>query len=167
MKSSTERPARRPENQRPTRSAKSKKYVKQTAHVEARRDGKPLIFGWGEHLSRTEKTQIQRRAVWSLTILIIAGIIAIFVGFWININIIVPNQPITSVNGPNIPQSDYHKLVVFKAQQALNNLNGPHGLTAQKTNLSTKVANDQTQIDSLKAQLSSMTDSEQKAGLQK
>jgi len=159
--------ARQPDQRRSSRSAKSKKYVKQTAHVEARRDGKPLIFGWGEHLSRTEKTQIQRRAVWSLTILIIAGIIAIFVGFWININIIVPNQPITSVNGQNIPQSDYHKLVVFKAQQALNNLNGPHGLIAQKDSLSTKVANDQAGIDSLKTQLSSTTDSEKKAGLQK
>src|SRR5207245_8363318 len=104
MKSQTEQPVK----QRTTRSNKPKKYIKQTAHVEARRDGKPLIFGWGDHLSRTQKMQIQRRAVWSLTILIVAGIIAIFVGFWININIVVPNQPITSVNGQNIPQSDYH-----------------------------------------------------------
>jgi len=157
----------RPDQRRSSRTAKSKKYVKQTAHVEARRDGKPLIFGWGEHLSRTEKTQIQRRAIWSLTILIIAAIIAIFVGFWININIVVPNQPITSVNGQNIPQSDYHKLVVFKAQLANNNLNGSHGLIAQKDNLSTQVANDQAKIDNLKAQLSSTTDPEKKADLQK
>ncbi len=149
-----------------SRPAKSKKYVKQTAHLEARRDGKPLIFGWGSHLSRAEKIQIQQRAVWSLTILIIAAIIAIFVGFWININVVVPNQPITSVNGQNIPQSDYRKLVVFKAQLANNNLNGPHGLIAQKDKLSTLVANEQAHIDNLKAQLSSTTDSQKKADLQ-
>jgi parvulin-like peptidyl-prolyl isomerase len=156
----------RSDQQQSSRPAKSKKYVKQTAHFEARRDGKPLIFGWGTHLSRTEKIQIQRRAVWSLTILIIAAIIAIVVGFWININIVVPNQPITSVNGQNIPQSDYHKLVVFKAQLANNNLNGPHGLIAQKDKLSTQVANEQAHIDNLKAQLSSTTDPQKKADLQ-
>ncbi len=55
MKSQTERPVRRPENQR---SAKPKRYHKQTARVEARRDGKPLIFGWGKHLSHKEKVKI-------------------------------------------------------------------------------------------------------------
>jgi parvulin-like peptidyl-prolyl isomerase len=151
---------------RSSQAVKSRKYVKQTAHVEARRDGKPLIFGWGAHLSRTEKTRIQRRAIWSLTILIGVAIIAIFVGFWININIVVPNQPITSVNGQNIPQSDYHKLVVFNAQLANNNLNGPHGLIAQKDSLSTQVATDQATIDNLKSQLSSTTDLQKKASLQ-
>lgn len=155
----------RPDQQRSSHS-KPKKYIKQTAHVETRRDGQPLIFGWGAHLSRTEKVQIQRRAVWSLTILIIGAIIAIFAGFWININIVVPNQPITSVNGQNIPQSDYHKLVVFKAQLANNNLNGPHGLIAQKDKLSTQVANEQAKIDNLKTQLSSTTDPQKKADLQ-
>jgi alkylated DNA nucleotide flippase Atl1 len=161
--------APRPDQRRSSRSAKSSKskhYVKQTAHVEARRDGTPLIFGWGAHLSRTEKTQIQRRAVWSLTILIAVAIIAIFVGFWININIVVPNEPITSVNGQNIPQSDYRKLVAFKAQEATNELNGPQSLIIQKDNLSTTVANDQAKIDSLKTQLSSTTDPTKKASIQ-
>ncbi len=52
MKSQT---VRRPENKRSARSTKSRRYNKQTAHVEARRDGKPLIFGWGGHLSHNEK----------------------------------------------------------------------------------------------------------------
>ena len=157
------------DQRRSSRSAKSgkpKHYVKQTAHVEARRDGKPLIFGWGAHLSRTEKTQIQHRAVWSLTILIGVAIIAIFVGFWIDINIVVPNEPITSVNGQNIPQSDYRKLVAFKAQEINNELNGPHSLFIQKDSLSTTVANDQNKIDSLEKQLSSTTDPAQKASIQ-
>ena len=129
MKSQT---ARRPAEQRATRSANPNKFTRQTARVEARRDGKPLIFGWGGHLSRNEKTIIQRRAVWTLTILITVAIIAVLIAFWVNINITVPNKPITSVNGQTIPQSDYHKLVVFKAQLASNTLQGPHGLIAQR-----------------------------------
>src|SRR5689334_22007474 len=97
--------ARRPANQRPNRTAKTKKYVKQTAHVEARRDGKPLIFGWGGHLSHNEKTRIQRRAIWAITVLVSLLIIGVLVGYWVNINVIVPNLPITSVNGQPIPQS--------------------------------------------------------------
>ncbi|HYT29073.1 MAG TPA: hypothetical protein VEL72_08640, partial [Ktedonobacteraceae bacterium] len=67
MKSQTERPTgtRRP-NQRSTRSTKVKRYAKQTARgVEAKRDGKPLIFGWGKHLSHSEKIKVQRRATWA------------------------------------------------------------------------------------------------------
>lgn len=44
--------ARRPDNKRPTRSAQQAKgYSKQTAHVQAVRDGQPLIFG-GEAIYR-------------------------------------------------------------------------------------------------------------------
>ncbi len=70
MKSQTERPVRRPGNQQSAGSNKSKKYHKQTARVEARRDGKPLIFGWGNHLSHNEKVKIQRRATWTIAGLI-------------------------------------------------------------------------------------------------
>src|SRR5712691_2999647 len=113
MKSSTERPVRRPESQRPTRSAKAKRYNKQTARIEARRDGKPLIFGWGKHLSHNEKVRIQRRATWGFTAAIALILVITLVGFWININIIVPGLPITSVNGHQITQSQYRKLVAL------------------------------------------------------
>src|SRR2546423_1311061 len=63
---------RRPDQRRPGRS---KKYVKQTAHVEARRDGKPLIFGWGGHLSRSEKLRIQQRVIWGFAALAVLSII--------------------------------------------------------------------------------------------
>src|SRR5260370_38308257 len=116
MNSPTARPPRRPDNQRQTRSTKTRKYTKQTAHVEARRDGKPLIFGWGGHLSRNEKNQLQRRAVWGTSIAIAVLVVAVVIISWLNINVITPSQPITSVNGHPIPQSTYRKLVAVKAQ---------------------------------------------------
>src|SRR5689334_7426847 len=106
MKNSTERPVRRPESQRSPRSTKAKRYTKQTARVEARRDGKPLIFGWGKQLSHTEKVRIQRRATWTITSVLALLVVGVLVWAWININIIIPGQPITSVNGHQIPQSE-------------------------------------------------------------
>src|SRR6266851_9367848 len=111
MKSQTARPAQRSKNQRPARSTKQNKYIKQTAHVEARRDGKPLIFGWGGHLSHNEKVRLQHRVAWTGAVSIGLLILIVLIGFWININVITPGLPITSVNGHQIPQSLYRKMV--------------------------------------------------------
>jgi parvulin-like peptidyl-prolyl isomerase len=148
MTSQTEQPVKRPVNQRTTRSNKSKRYNKQTAHVEARRDGKPLIFGWGKHLSHAEKVKIQRRATWTVAGIFGFLIVGTILAFWIGINIVIPGKPITSVNGHQIPQSQYRKMVAVKTQLAYNNIYGKQGLVAQ--------ANDLTKQDA--AQLKSIND---------
>src|SRR5437667_4432364 len=113
----TSQTARRPENKRPVRSnTKAKRYTKQTARFEGKRDGKPLIFGWGGHLSHNQKVQLQRRTTWAVAIAFVLLIIAVFAGTWINSNVIVPGLPITSVNGHPIPQSLYRKMVAFQAE---------------------------------------------------
>ncbi len=159
MKSQTERPVK----QRSTRSNKSRKYNRQTAHVEARRDGKPLVFGWGKHLSHAEKVKIQRRATWSIAALFGFLIVGTILAFWISINIIIPGQPITSVNGHQIPQSQYRKMVALKTQLELNKLNGKNGLTAQSTDLTKqdaaqlKAINDLTkQVNDLNTQIKAL-----------
>ena len=160
MKSSTERPARRPENRRPT---KTKKYRRQTAHVEARRDGKPLIFGWGKHLSHTEKVRIQRRATWAMVGLIGLILIGAILGFWINNNIVIPGLPITSVNGHQIPQSEYRLMVGLQTQLEVNKLYGPNGLTAQSQSLEKQdaaqlkiITDTTTQINNLNKQIKAL-----------
>lgn len=150
--------ARRTSNQRPTRTAKSKKYVKQTAHVEARRDGKPLIFGWGGHLSRSEKVRLQRRAIWSITALIALIMVAVFVIYWVNINVISPGLAISTVNGQPITQSDYRKMVAVKAQLQLNDLNGPKGLSAKRDDLKKQVTDAQKVIDDTNKQITTLND---------
>ena len=160
--------ARRPDNQQTARSTQSRqvqnrRYTRQTARVEARRDGKPLIFGWGAHLSRTEKVAIQRRAIWTAIALTVVLIIGVFVAYWVNINVIIPNQPITSVNGQPIPQADYRKLVGLKALLEENKIKGVHGLYAQRDDLQSKAnaqktiaTNTQKQIDTLNQQLKAL-----------
>src|SRR5256714_9228502 len=118
---------RRPENKRPSRSQKPKKYYKQTARFEGKRDGKPLIFGWGAHLSHSEKVQIQRRATWITAISVIVLIVAVIIGFLVNINIIRPSQPVSSVNGHTVRQSLYRKMGAFKTQPAQTGINVPNG----------------------------------------
>lgn len=166
---------RRPENKRPqTPAPGSRRYSRQTAHVEARRDGQPLIFGWGGHLTRTHKTQIQRIAVWTFIGLIIVAIFAVFVGFWVNFNIVIPNEPIASVNGQNIPQSDYHKLVAFHGQDVDNGIKGKNGVRAQESQAQQKsnaqqkiITSTTTQIDNLNKQIKALpANSSQLAGLQ-
>ncbi|GAC1468284.1 MAG: hypothetical protein PVS3B1_09090 [Ktedonobacteraceae bacterium] len=160
--------ARRPDNQQPARSAQtrrvqSRRYTRQTAHVEVRRDGKPLIFGWGSHLSRAEKVVIQRRAIWTAIALTVVLTVAVFITYWVNINIIVPNQPITSVNGQSIPQADYHKLVGLKAILEENKIKGQHGLYGQRDDFQAKasaqqklVTSTQSQIDALNKQIAAL-----------
>jgi len=141
--------ARRPDSQRSTRATKAKKYVRQTAHVEARRDGRPLIFGWGGHLSRSQKIKLQRRAIWFTTAIVALLIVAVVVFFWLNINVITPNLPITTVNGQGIPQSDFRKMVAVKAQIQLNAIDGPKGLNAQSTSLKTQIDAQQKIVDDI------------------
>jgi parvulin-like peptidyl-prolyl isomerase len=123
---------RRPAPKKAGRSNKPKRYNKQTARFEGKRDGKPLIFGWGGHLSHSQKEQLRVRTIWTTAIIFAVLIVVVVAGFWININVITPGLPITSVNGHNIPQSLYRKMVALQAQQADNQINGSHGLIAQR-----------------------------------
>ena len=164
MKSSTERPAQRPVSKRPQHSNKAKSYRRQTAHgIEAKRDGKPLIFGWGKHLSHKEKLQLQRRAVWGFTGLIGLVIVLVLVGTWVNSNIIVPGETITTVNGHQIPQSQFRKMVALQTLLKNNDLNGPHGLTAQRVSdekqdaaVLQTINTDNTTINSLNTQIKAL-----------
>ena len=163
MASQTEQPVKRPVKQKTTRSTKPKRYNKQTAHVEARRDGKPLIFGWGTHLSHAEKVKLQRRATW-----IVAGIFGLLIvgtilAFWININITTPGKAITSVNGHDIPQSQYRKMVAVKTQMAYNQIYGKGGIEEQVSDLTKqdaaqlKAINDLTkQVDTLNKEIKAL-----------
>jgi parvulin-like peptidyl-prolyl isomerase len=155
MNTQTERPLRRP-GQRGRAAKNTKHYNKQTARIEARRDGKPLIFGWGKHLSHTEKVRIQRRATWGLALFILFVLVAVLVGSWINLNIIVPGLAITTVNGHTIPQSEYRTMVAVKTQLELNKLYGPHGLTNQLTGLQRQDAQVNESLSKTNAQISTL-----------
>jgi parvulin-like peptidyl-prolyl isomerase len=156
MASQTEQPVKRPVKQKTTRSTKPKRYNKQTAHVEARRDGKPLIFGWGTHLSHAEKVKLQRRATWTVAGVFGLLIVGTILAFWININITTPGKPITSVNGHDIPQSQYRKMVAVQTQLAYNEIYGKGGIQEQASDLTKQDAAQLKAIDDLTKQVDTL-----------
>ncbi len=97
-------------------------FRRQSARLEGRRDGQPLIFGWGAHLTRTQKTRIQRRAAYSFFGVVIAAVLGVFVFGWLQQNVIIPNQAIVTVNGTKVSQDTYRKMLAYEAQDLWNTL---------------------------------------------
>ncbi len=133
------RPAtkRRASSKNKQNTARTGQYRRQTARLEGRRDGKPLIFGWGGHLTKVQKNRIQTRAAYGL----FAGVIIIIVGVLVfgvfQQNILIPNQTIASVNGQNISQDTFRKLMAYNSQTAWNQYSG---LVQQQNQLATQLA---------------------------
>ena len=78
------------------------------------------------------KDSVQRRAIWGFTALIGLVLVVVLVGAWVNFNIIIPGQAITTVNGHQIPQSEFRKMAALQTLLKNNDLNGRNGLTAQR-----------------------------------
>ncbi len=96
--------------------------VRQTARVEGLRDGKPLIFGWGRHLTRAQKIRYQRIGLASFAGLVVLAVIGTLVYGVLNETIFIPNSTIVSVNGVNISQDTYRKNLAVEAQTLWNTL---------------------------------------------
>lgn len=123
------RPSNTASNRKPGGSGASGKksstrYQRQRARggLDIRRDGKPLIFGWGRHLSRLQKTRIQHRAAFTFWGVVIVAVLAVF-GFGVlQQNVLIPNQTFLSVNGHNVSQDTYRKYLAYTAQNLWNRL---------------------------------------------
>src|SRR5260221_12884012 len=90
--------------------------------AEVRRDGKPLIFGWGGHLSRLQKRRIQIRAAYfyygGVCILVAA-----LIGFGgVQQNVLIPKQSIVTVNSVGIAQDNYRQKRAHQGQVPMHQL---------------------------------------------
>lgn len=103
-------------------SAKAAGTRRPSRRYEGRRDGKPLIFGWGRHLTKLQKQRIQQRAAYSFFGVIVVAIIGVFIFGAIQQNILIPNQAIVTINGVSVPQDSYRKLFAYNAQVEWNTL---------------------------------------------
>lgn len=97
-------------------------FRRQTARLDGRRDGTPLIFGWGKHLTRVQKQRIQRRAVYGFFGVVVAAVLFVFIFGWIQQNVIIPNEAVVTVNGSAISQDMYRKQLAYDAQDLWNTL---------------------------------------------
>lgn len=118
-KKTKEAPARNAPSARP---ARGRPYRRQTARVEERRDGKPLLFGWGKRLSRRQKDKIQKRAFWTFFMVAVLAVVAVLGYSIYYINYYVPGEPVVTVNGHPVPQGLYRKMNFYLAQDLSNEL---------------------------------------------
>jgi len=127
-------------------------YRRQTAmHVEERRDGSPLIFGWGRHLSRRQKLQIQKRIAIGAAAAVIVIVIGVLVFGVLQQNIFIPNEAIVTVDGHSVPQSLYRKVTFYLAQDDMNQI---HTLQNEQTKLQQQLkSKDKKVVQSANAQL--------------
>jgi hypothetical protein len=138
---------KRPTAKRRTRAnaARTGSYRKQTARVEGFRDGKPLIqlgsFAWGGNLTRLQKQRIQRRAAYAFFAAVMALILIVVAFGIVQQNLIIPNQSIASVNGANISQDTYRKLLAYNSQDLWNKVQSE---LKQQASLQTRATNGDT-----------------------
>src|SRR5690348_10286595 len=104
---------------RPT-PARRRGYRQQTARVAGFRDGNPLIVGWGGHLTRLQKQRLQRRAAYACFAAVMALILIVFAFGIVQQNLIIPNQTTAAVNGVNISQDTYRKLLAYNPRDLWN-----------------------------------------------
>lgn len=105
---------------RSSNNAKTGSARRPSKRYEGRRDGKPLIFGWGRHLTKLQKQRIQQRAAYSFGGVIGIAIVGVFIFGVIQQNILIPNQAIVTINGVSVPQDTYRKLFAYNAQVEWN-----------------------------------------------
>ncbi len=132
----------------PARPAKGRLYRRQTARVEERRDGKPLIFGWGKRLSRRQKTKIQKRAFWSFVVVAILAVVSVLGYSLYYNNYVIPGEPVVTVNGQAVPQSLFRKLNFYLSQDLSNQL----AAVQVQVNAAQKLANSSDQATQLEGE---------------
>lgn len=122
LQSPKQRPSRATAQRRRAKSQQAVAFRKTTARLEGRRDGTPLIFGWGGHLTRAQKSHYQRVAAYSFFGAVTVIVIGVFVFGLLQQNVFIPNQTLFSVNGVNVSQDRYHKQLAYDAQDLWNQL---------------------------------------------
>ena len=110
------------QNARSRASNRTAQFKRQTARLEGRRDGKPLLFGWGGNLTKAQKSRIQHAAGYTFFGIVVGAVILTVVLGILNENVFIPNKTIVSVNSTKISQDTYRKALAYEAQTVWNKL---------------------------------------------
>jgi len=121
---------KRPSSQRPAQQRRRTKsaartatvFRKQTARLEGRRDGTPVIFGWGRHLTRAQKTRLQQNAAYIFFGAVTVAVIGVFLFGLLQQTVLIPNATIVKINDVSVAQDTYRKLLAYDAQDLWNQM---------------------------------------------
>jgi hypothetical protein len=107
--------AAKPARKQPRRQ--QQQYRRTSAVIDERPDGKPIIFGYGRHLTKRQKERAQRRIAYgALGVVVVISVLIVVVAFFYG-NFIYPNQVIASVNGHGITRSDRNLMANYVTLQ--------------------------------------------------
>lgn len=102
----------------PRRPHRGHSYRRTSAIIDERPDGKPILFGYGRHMTRREKERAQRLIAYAALGLVIALSVLVVVVAAVYQNVIVPNQTVASVNGHGISRRDRDTMTKYFTAQA-------------------------------------------------
>ena len=71
-------------------ASRSSNVKRAPVRFDMRRDGDPLIFGWGKHLTRVQKAQYKHLATYSFVGVVLLAIIGVLAFGWVRENVIIP-----------------------------------------------------------------------------
>ena len=105
----------RVKDRRPRGTVAPSRLLRRTAvHRADRRDGRPVLFGWGGHLSRAEKERIKARlafvalsGVLSLVVLLVGGTLV-----WDKV--VLGQRPVLKVDGRAVTLQHYANVLSYK-----------------------------------------------------
>lgn len=142
------------QNARSRASSRNAQFKRQTARLEGRRDGKPLIFGWGGHLTKAQKSRYQRIAALTFLGVVIGAVILTVVLGVLNQNVFIPNKTFLKANGVTFTQDNYRKTLAYEAQSVWNKLQIEiHQMNDLQTKIQQGDQNASTQYQILVAQI--------------
>jgi hypothetical protein len=160
---------------RPQRKApRHQPYRRTSAIVNERPDGKPVIFGYGRHLTKREKERVQHLMAYGALGVVVAASVVIIAVVAIYSNFIYPNQAVAWVNGQGISRHDrsvmtnyYTAAEALQSQQGGQSLGDPQSLAVaqlQKSLLTKVSAQQQFGLTASKADAQALLNSQLASG---
>ncbi|MDB5077013.1 MAG: Peptidylprolyl isomerase [Chloroflexi bacterium] len=90
----------------PRRRQPQQQYRRASAIIDDRPDGKPIIFGYGRHMTKREKDQAKRLVAYTSLAVVVAASVVVLVVAAVFQQFIYPNQTVATINGKAISRHD-------------------------------------------------------------
>lgn len=85
----------------------------------AHRDGRPLILGWGAHLTRAQKDRLRSRVAFVLLTVAVVAIVGMLSGGILYENVYLPRLSVVRVGTDSVSLTDYAERLAFERSRLL------------------------------------------------
>ncbi len=85
----------------------------------AHRDGRPLILGWGAHLTRAQKDRLRSRVAFVLLTVAVVAVVGMLSGGILYENVYLPRLSVVRVGTDSVSLTDYAERLAFERSRLL------------------------------------------------